>query len=254
MNPLAVENILVPLIVFCRVGGCFMILPGISGGRIPMQFRLFISLAIALAITPFVYGELNADLQSAPGQVITLVITESLAGLFLGFLVRIFFLALEFSAIAMANFAGYGSAFSHSIDNDDPATPFSAFVTMPAIALFFILDQHISIIRMLQGSYSAFPVGSGFATPPNLNVIVETLGMAFKLTLQLSAALLVYSLTINIAFGLLNKMIPQIPSYFVSTPFVVLGGLLILLQADRSMLEIFSSLVSQAIVNLGRSG
>ena len=66
-----------------------------------------------------------------------------------------------------------------------------------------------------------------------LQTIVTTFGTAFKLTLQLGAALVVYSLTVNLAFGFLNKMVPQIPIYFVSTPFVVLGGLIILLQIDK---------------------
>jgi flagellar biosynthetic protein FliR len=49
-------------------------------------------------------------------------------------------------------------------------------------------------------------------------------------------------------------MIPQIPSYFVSTPFVVLGGLIILLQIDGGIIGIFSSLVMQAIATLGQNG
>ena len=76
----------------------------------------------------------------------------------------------------------------------------------------------------------------------------------FKLTLQLAAALVVYSITVNLAFGFLNKMVPQIPIYFVSTPFVVLGGLFILLQIDKNLLEIFMSLVTQAIQNVGQNG
>jgi flagellar biosynthetic protein FliR len=85
-------------------------------------------------------------------------------------------------------------------------------------------------------------------------MIVSTFGSAFKLTLQLSASLVVYSIMVNLAFGFLNKMVPQVPSYFVSTPFVVLGGLIILMQIDGSILQIFSSLVAQAIATLGQHG
>lgn len=254
MTPLATETVLVPLIVFCRVGACFLVLPGISGGRIPMQLRLFIALAISLAISPIVNDDLRRLMQTQSADLLAILVTETLTGVFLGFLVRIFFLALEFAAIGMANLAGYGGAFSHPVEDNDPATPFSAFVTLPAVALFFITDQHINIIRMLQNSYGMLGAGQALSGPPDLTTIVSTLGTAFKLTLQLSAALVVYSLTINMAFGLLNKMVPQIPSYFISTPFVVLGGLIILLQIDRSLLEIFSSLVSQSIANLGRNG
>jgi flagellar biosynthetic protein FliR len=137
---------------------------------------------------------------------------------------------------------------------NDPSTPFSEFITTPAIVLFFITNQHVTIIRLLQNSYDVLKVGSQFAVPPNLLMIVSTFGSAFKLTLQLSASLVVYSIMVNLAFGFLNKMVPQVPSYFVSTPFVVLGGLIILMQIDGSILQIFSSLVAQAIATLGQHG
>jgi flagellar biosynthesis protein FliR len=154
----------------------------------------------------------------------------------------------------MANFAGFGSVFSHAADNNDPSSPFSTLVTTPAVALFFITDQHINVIRMLQKSYYTIKAGTAVAAPPNLQLIVTNFDTAFKLTLQLAAGLVVYSITVNMAFGFLNKMIPQIPIYYVSTPFVALGGLLILLQIDKSILEIFTLLVSQAIQNIGQNG
>jgi len=254
MNELTQQALLVPLIVFCRVGACFMVLPGFSSDRIPVQLRLFVAIAIALAIMPIVYDDVQPATTGPADGLLVIIVTESLAGFFLGFIVRIFYLALEFAAIGMANLAGYGSAFSHAIEGNDPSTPYSAFVTLPAVVLFFITNLHVAIIRMLQNSYEAFKVGSQFATPPNLTLIVSTFGSAFKLTLQLSAALVVYSVMVNFAFGFLNKMIPQIPSYFVSTPFVVIGGLFILLQIDSGMLGIFSSLVMQAIATLGQHG
>jgi flagellar biosynthetic protein FliR len=254
MSQFTYETLLIPLIVFCRVGACFMILPGISSERVPVQLRLFVAVAVALAITPFVYEDLRTTAAGPASDLLAVLVTETLAGIFLGFLVRIFFMALEFAAIAMANFAGFGSVFSHSVDGNDPSTPYSAFVTMPAVTLFFLTDQHFNVIRMLQNSYGVFKVGTAAPMPLDLQTIVNTFGTAFKLTLQLSAALVVYSLTVNLAFGFLNKMVPQIPIYFVSTPFVVLGGLIILLQIDKTMLEIFSSLVTQAIANLGQNG
>jgi flagellar biosynthetic protein FliR len=254
MIELTQENILVPLVIFCRVGACFMVLPGFSSDRIPVQLRLFVAIAVALAMTPLVYDDVRPVTVGPADSLLAIIVTESLAGLFLGFMVRIFFLALEFAAIGMANLAGYGSAFSHAIDGNDPSTPFSEFVNAPAVVLFFITNQHVTVIRMLQSSYRALKVGSQFAVPPDLSAIAATFGAAFKLTLQLSAAIVVYSVMVNLAFGFLNKMVPQIPSYFVSTPFVVLGGLIILLQIDTAILQIFSSLVTQAIASLGQHG
>lgn len=254
MTELTHQTILVPFIVFCRVGACFMVLPGISSERIPVQLRLFVAIAVALAITPLVYDDVQPATAETSSNLLSLITVESLTGILLGFLVRVLFLALEFAATAMANFAGYGSVFSRSLDTNDPASPFSSLVTMPAVMLFFMTDQHVNVIRMLQKSYEGLKVGTAIASPPNLQLIVTNFDTAFKLTIQLSGALVVYSITINLAFGFLNKMVPQIPIYFVSTPFVVLGGLLILLQIDKSVLEIFTSMVAHAIQNVGQYG
>jgi flagellar biosynthesis protein FliR len=248
------ETLLVALLVFCRVGACFMVLPGISSERIPVQLRLFAAIAVALALTPLVYDDVRPATGESPSNLLAMIFIETLTGILLGFLVRILFLALEFAATAMANFAGYGSVFSHAVDNNDPSSPFASLVTMPAVALFFITDQHVNVIQMLQRSYATIKVGVAIASPPNMQMIVTTFDSTFRLTLQLSAALVVYSITVNFAFGFLNKMVPQIPIYFVSTPFVVLGGLLILLQIDKTTLEIFSSLVTQAIQHIGQNG
>jgi flagellar biosynthesis protein FliR len=231
-----------------------MVLPGLSSARLPVQLRLFAAIAVSLALTPLVYDSVHPAISETPANLLAMITIESATGLLIGFLVRIIFLALEFIAIAMANFAGFGSVFSHSVDNNDPSTPFAAFVTTPAVALFFVTDQHIQIVRMLERSYLAFGFGTSIAAPPNLQTIVGAFDTTFRLTLQLSAALLVYSLTVNFAFGFLNKMVPQIPIYFISTPFVAIGGLLILLQIDRTVLEIFGQLVSQAIQNIGQNG
>jgi flagellar biosynthetic protein FliR len=254
MTELTYETLLVPFIVFCRVGACFMVLPGISSERIPIQLRLFAAIAVALAITPLVYDSVRPSASETSSDILSVIVIESLTGILLGFLVRILFLALEFSATAMANFAGYGSIFSRAVDGNDPSSPYSSLITMPAVTLFFITDQHVNIIRMLQKSYQTLAVGTAIAAPPNLQLIVTNLDTTFKLTLQLAAALVVYSITVNLAFGFLNKMVPQIPIYFVSTPFVVLGGLFILLQIDKNLLEIFMSLVTQAIQNVGQNG
>jgi flagellar biosynthetic protein FliR len=248
------ETLLVPFIVFCRVGACFMVMPGLSSDRIPVQLRLFAAIGVSLALVPIVYGDIRPFASETPSNILSLVVIESLTGILIGLLVRILFLALEFTATAMANLAGFGSVFSHAVDNNDPSSPFSSFVTMPAIALFFVSDQHINVIRMLQKTYDTLKVGTVVAAPPNLNLIVTNFDTTFKLTIQLAAAFVVYSITVNMAFGFLNKMVPQIPIYFVSTPFVALGGLLILLQIDKSVLEIFTSLVTQAIQTLGQNG
>jgi flagellar biosynthetic protein FliR len=69
--------------------------------------------------------------------------------------------------------------------------------------------------------------------------VVGALASACLLALQVCAPFLAFGITINFVFGILNKLAPQIPVYFVSTPFVVGGGLLLMYFLSDEMFAIF---------------
>lgn len=49
-------TILALFVAFCRIGGCMMVLPGFSSGRIPPQIRLLLSAALSMAILPLLWN------------------------------------------------------------------------------------------------------------------------------------------------------------------------------------------------------
>lgn len=244
------ETLLSAMLVFCRIGGCLLLLPGISSERIPINARLFIAIAVSLALSPLVVDDVRPLAQSGVDTLIPAIVSELSTGLLLGFFVRIFFIALEFGAIAAANFAGYGSIFSHSFENSESTSPLAMVITLPAVALFFILDQHLRVIELLQRSYIMFPPSSPFELDPTLQYITVTLGVAFRLAIQVSAPLMVFSISVNLLLGMLNKMVPQIPAYYISTPFILLGGLLVFYFLVGAMLLSFEAGVSSHISGL----
>ncbi len=79
------ESLLVPFLVFCRVGACFMLLPGISSDRIPVQLRLFAAIAVSLAITPLVFESVRSAAGETPSNLLSMIVIETLTGFLLGF-------------------------------------------------------------------------------------------------------------------------------------------------------------------------
>ena len=63
--------------------------------------------------------------------------------------------------------------------------------------------------------------------------LADAFSSTFILALQISSPFIVYALIINLMVGIANKMVPQIPVYFISTPFVLAGGLLLALSHHR---------------------
>jgi flagellar biosynthetic protein FliR len=94
-------------------------------------------------------------------------------------------------------------------------------------------------LRALVASYTAMPVSEGFATRFGLIQIAECFGKAFFLALRIGAPFIMFSILINFAIGLANKLTPQIPVFFILTPLVVAAGLFLLYFSSRQLLEVF---------------
>ena len=83
------------------------------------------------------------------------------------------------------------------------------------------------------------PPGTPFAARLALVDVTDQTTDAFLLAIRIGAPFLVYSIVVNVAVGIINKLTPQIPVYFISIPFVLAGGLLLLLVTVKPLLELF---------------
>lgn len=239
MNQVTSEIILGIFLIFCRIGGCLMIAPGFSSSRIPMQVRLFIGLATSLALAPVLLEKVRAGITSQdPAAILVYIGSELLTGLLIGLLGRVYFLALQtmLTAVAMAlSFTMPGSP----IDEAEPLPPISSFIMMAATAILFLSDLHWELFRGIVASYSRLPLGEGLGMRLSLTQLVDQIGVAFVLALRISSPFILYSVIVNLAVGLTNKLTPQIPVYFLATPFIMAGGLLILYFAASDYILLF---------------
>lgn len=240
MIGLTSELVLAGVVVFCRVGTCLMLMPGFSNSRVPMQARLFLAVAVTAAISPLVVPSLKIDLlRSDLHTVSLLLLSEMLFGFLIGLLGRIFFEALQFMATAIAALAGMGSMPGAPTIDDEPLPALSSFIMAVATVMFFVTDQHLEVIKGLLASYGAVPVTGSFETDTSLQNLMRVFALAFQLALQVSGPFIVFALVVNFLFGLMNKMIPQVAVYFISLPFVIMGGLFLLFAALNQMLLTF---------------
>jgi flagellar biosynthetic protein FliR len=226
MTGIGSDTILAVFVIFCRIGGCLMLMAGISSSRIPMQARLYLGIGISLAVSPLLLGKVMPHIPGdQPIPLLEIISSELLLGGLIGLLGRLFFLAFETLANAVAMIAGYGSMPGAPIDSNEPLPSMTTMITLTATLLLFVTDQHIEIIRALISSYTVLPVSGRFDSQSALIRIADTLGIAFMLALRIASPFIIYGIIINLATGILNKMVPAIPVYFISMPFVIFGGL-----------------------------
>ena len=221
-----VEQVVLIFLVFCRIGGFFMVIPGFSSIRVPAQVRLFFAFAITLTLAPFVIEEINkrVTFPLSETRFLALVLSELLIGVVMAIGTRLLLLALQFFVSFIAMAVGMGGLPGVPIDGTDPLPAIATFVSISAVALFFASDLHLEVVRGLLLSYSVFPVNMSLDPGVFLEQVSRGLSASYLLMLRLSAPFVIFALAINYAFGIVNKLTPQIPIYFISLPFIIAGG------------------------------
>ncbi len=243
------DILLATFLVFCRVGGCILIAPGFSSSRIPASVRLYIAIAVSLALTPTLYPTvLPLATQATPASLLSAIVSESTVGLLIGLLGRLFFLALQSFSAVIAQSIGIGGMPGAMVDEGEQLPAMSTLLTMTATVLLFVTDQHWELLRGLVASYDAMPPSNGFLPQFALVAITDQLTEAFLLALRVASPFIIFSIIVNLAAGLVNKLTPTVPIFFVAVPFFLAGGMLLLLFTVKELLAIFSGSVGTWLV------
>ena len=227
-------------VLFCRIGGCLMLAPGFSNGQIPTQVRLFVALAVTLSLTPLLLERVPASaFGDDPIFTLKVIAVESLVGGMIGLLARLFYLALEALAVGAATMLGFSNPFGFQVEGDETMAPLATLISLAAIALLFAADLHWELMRGLVASYDVIPVGADFNARLALRQIADALGELFRLALRIASPYVIYALIVNLALALVNRLTPQIQVFYVATPFVVAGGLLLLYFTIKPAIDAF---------------
>ena len=241
MNALP-DQVMATFLIFCRIGGCLMLMPGYSSGNIPARVRLFIAFAVTLAFVPLVLPDMEPLVRGAStGALVALIGSETAVGVVIGLSARLFVLALQTMATAVAMVVGLSSMPGVPIDDMETLPALTQLIVVAATAMFFFTDQHWEVLRGLAASYKVWRPAHGLEIQATLPQIGDRLSEAFVLTLRICSPFVIYGVVVNFAVGLANKLTPAIPIYFISAPFVLMGALLLLYLTVAEMLEQFTA-------------
>lgn len=240
MIPLSENAIIAAFLAFCRIGGCFLVMPGLSSARVPVQVRLFVAIGASFALLAHLWDIILPAADRNPGVLVPMIISELLTGGLLGLLARLYMMALQFMGTAIAMLIGFGGAAGPGLEGGEPSGPLGDLISFSALLLLFVFDFHHEILRALIQSYQFAPIDVFFNPRSALVDVTDTVSEAFMVVLRLGSPFLAYALLVNLTIGFVNKLVPQIPVYFISLPMVVAGGLILFYFGVGTMLSLFA--------------
>lgn len=219
-------------LIFLRVAAAVYLMPAFGEQSVPQRVKLIIALSFTAVIFPAV-SPLMRDLASLP----IAAAEEVLAGLCLGIGMRLFIFALQIAAAIAANTTSLTQMFGGASPEPQPA--FGNLLTMAALALAVTTGLHVRAASLFILSYEAFPAGRF----PSLSDVsdwgLQSVVHATALAFSLAAPFVIASIIYNLALGVINKAMPQMPVSLVGAPVMTIGALILMAIASPILLGIW---------------
>lgn len=211
----------VAALVFLRVGAAVFLMPGFGEQSVPQRVRLVVALALSAIVTPAA-APLLQDLPSIP----LAAAIEVVAGLMLGIGMRLFILALQMAASIVAQTTSLSQMFGGATPEPQPAI--GNLLTMAGIALALRAGLHVKAVSLLILSYTFLPAGH-LPTPSDVadwgkGQVVQATVLSFSLAAPFVIASVIY----NLALGVINRAMPQMPVSMVGAPVLTAGALVLM--------------------------
>lgn len=245
-----VGSFLLPLF---RITAFLMFMPIIGTQLVSARVRLYLALAISLAIMPTLPPMPAIDAISL--QAFIWIAQEILIGVMLGFVLQLLFQVFAIAGQIVAMQMGLG--FASMVDPANGiSVPVIGQVFMILVTLLFLaMNAHLVVFEVLTESFFTLPVGGGFLVDSYwviANKLSWVLGSALLLVLPAITALLV----VNLAFGVMTRAAPQLNIFSIGFPLTLVLGLVIVWIGMADILaqyQVFATEALQFLREMARS-
>lgn len=236
-------------LVFARIGAMVMLVPGLGDASVPPRIRLSFAFLLCLILTPLVARGLTVP--ATIGEGAGALIRETLIGLMMGSILRLFFTSLATAGEVVSIQTTLSFAQTANPGQAQPSTTISTFLALMGTVLVMSTDLHHLFFGAMFNSYKLFPFGHQLMVGDAATLAVQTVGGSFALGIQLAAPVIAFSIVFNLATGLVGRVMPQFQIFFVATPLSVMLGLsvfalslgvigMVWTSKYRELLEVFS--------------
>ncbi|GAA6170870.1 flagellar biosynthetic protein FliR [Colwellia sp. KU-HH00111] len=214
------------ILPFTRIAALVMTMIGFGARTTPTRIKLFLCVALTIAIMPAIPPSKVDELLSLPTFMI--IGQQMLIGISLGFItvmvVNTFTLAGQI--IAMQSGLGFASLVDPASGMNVPAV--GQFFLILSTLLFWGMDGHLAYLQFIAASFDTLPIGNEQFSSIKYKEIVLWGSWMFATALSLALAPLTAMLLINFSFGIMTRAAPQLNIFAIGFPITMMAGLLIM--------------------------
>jgi flagellar biosynthetic protein FliR len=210
-----------------RAAGFVFSAPVFSARMVPLAFRLYLAFLLA-GIAFSAWAPAAPLITSSAGSFALAAINELLIGLALGFVVSLVLAAFQLAG----TLAGYqmGLAIVNVLDpqSQQQVSLLGDFFFVCATVVFLELNFHLGVLKLWFSGFQLAPVGQLALQAPGWAGAAELMQGLLLLGLKIAMPLVLFLLLMDVALGILARVVPQLNIFVVGTTVKSALGMLIL--------------------------
>ncbi len=216
------------LLVLVRMTGLFMMSPVFGRQSIPNYLKWGLSLLLAYIVFSNRFLDSQLEFWSFLEFGI-LILRELLIGFTIGFITTIFFSSIWTAGQLIDTQIGFGMVNVIDPQSSIQVPLMGNFKNILALLVFFVLDGHHTLIKIISFSYDIVPLGEGKVTKELANLMISFFANSFILAVKIALPIIAITFLSEVAFGILVRTVPQMNVFIVGIPIKIFIGLIAIL-------------------------
>ncbi|NOU03395.1 MAG: flagellar biosynthetic protein FliR [Novosphingobium sp.] len=244
----AVEGELWRLIfVMTRIGAALLAAPLFGAASVPVQLRVAITGALAVLVCAWIPVPTPPALLSLPG--LLMLAGEAMIGLALGFVLQLSFAAPIMAAEQIGGAMGMSIASTADPISGAHSPALGQYFTVMLTVIFLGLGAHLTWLRLVIESYTAFPPGGAWFAPERIAALTGFASQMFVAAVAIALPVTLVLLLVQLLTGVLSRSAPALNLFALGLPAGVLAGIAALIVAAPLAAEQFADLSAEAVTH-----
>jgi len=215
-------------LVLLRVLAFVVAMPIIGTGAVPNQVKVLFSLVIAVLLFPILKFQ-HADVLKISDDIVFLAAREIFLGIFLGYLMRLFFFTINIAGEMIGVSSGLAQAQLFNPAMGTQSNVLEQFYLVLATLFFFGLNGHHIFIQGLAKSFEMIPVADTGIKTAGFTSIAVGFQSILLMGIKLASPVMISILLTNLAMGVLGRAVPQMNVFMTSMQVTFLVTLFVLI-------------------------
>jgi flagellar biosynthetic protein FliR len=215
-------------ILMCfRVGGLVVPSPIFGRTNVPVIARLGLVASIGFLFYTVFPQTVDITHTTLIGFALACAL-ELLLGMALAFVTNVFFSLTAFTAGQLIDMQiGFGIVNVYDIQNNTQVPMMGNILNLMMLLVFFSVDGPHRLIELVYLTVEGMPIGTLMLSAETGWVALELFARAFLLGVMMALPILASGLTLEIAFGVMMRAVPQIHMFVVGIPMKMLIGMFV---------------------------